>query len=747
MYQVNLGNNILYYPGSDDAMILETELNEEIGIAGEFTFKVPAQNPLYSQLSQGELVTIYKDGVEFWRGEIRDINTDFLNIAKVYCLEDLAWLGNEYMEPALIDNETYAQRFQAAITAYNANRSADRQFSVGYITNVTSSNDCLWKTEYEWSILDSLRTCICGDNGYIRVRRVTSGGTVTRYIDIVTLADYGVQATQPIQYGYNLLDYVKESDYSNLVNVLTPYGAELEAEVYDGYVSRLQGTTITESTSVTAYGRHAKAVVFDNVADLTTLNSLAAAYLTRYCQPQLTMEVKAIDLADIENVNEIKIGDSVRIVAEPFAIDQWLYLTQIRRDLQNLEKNIITLSGHVQGGRTITSQTISTSEALKNLPTKASVLDAAKKNAIEILNGVDGGYVTFVTNADDQITELRIANNIDFDQATKAWRWNVGGLAYMSRATVSDDWTIGVAATMDGGIVADFITTGYMLADRIKGGTLTLGGFNNIDGTFSICDASNVEKVHGDNTGLKVGSTVGSRIHINTSGEMEYDYNNTYSGKIRMRAKNYGTEQSPDIRDTFAIEDFNTINLNADAYATIDVRHNTSGSSHEGEIHLEASDGNTENSYIDIKPDGIYLYGDLHPASNTSGLFTNLVYAGSDGYLYDASFDMGILYSSERSQDAFNTFGSRWHRWSSGTPDVYIASIVLGVGVTQAVFPETDSNLSYEPFIQCADGVEPPLLEGISFSSGSCTVRFTAVTAAQAGSGGSSCVIKLREFF
>lgn len=708
MYQVNLGNNILYYPGSDDAMILETELNEEIGIAGEFTFKVPAQNPLYSQLAQGELVTIYKDGVEFWRGEIRDINTDFLNIARVYCLEDLAWLGNEYMEPALIDNETYAQRFQAAITAYNANRSADRQFSVGYITNVTSSNDCLWKTEYEWSILDSLRTCICGDNGYIRVRRVTSGGTVTRYIDIVTLADYGVQATQPIQYGYNLLDYVKESDYSNLVNVLTPYGAELEAEVYDGYVSRLQGTTITESTSVTAYGRHAKAVVFDNVADLTTLNSLAAAYLTRYCQPQLTMEVKAIDLADIENVNEIKIGDSVRIVAEPFAIDQWLYLTQIRRDLQNLEKNIITLSGHVQGGRTITSQTISTSEALKNLPTKASVLDAAKKNAIEILNGVDGGYVTFVTNADDQITELRIANNIDFDQATKAWRWNVGGLAYMSRATVSDDWTIGVAATMDGGIVADFITTGYMLADRIKGGTLTLGGFNNIDGTFSICDASNVEKVHGDNVGIKVGATTGSKIFINTDGELQYFYDNAYMGKIRMRP-NVIEGQTVDM---LRFEDFDYVRVGADKEVIIhgDDEAWLSGQNVAlGTTMFPLIDPNERQVTVDAENVQINAYDDLY-------------------------FQFGTLHGLS---DEY------WHTWAGQQQGTWVSTIVLGVGVTQAVFPDINRNYAYDPYIQCADGVDAPLLEGISYSGTNCTVTFTAVTAAQAGSGGDSCVIRL----
>lgn len=279
--------------------------------------------------------------------------------------------------------------------------------------------------------------------------------------------------------------------------------------------------------------------------------------------------------------------------------------------------------------------------------------------------------------------------------------------------------------------------------DWARGGTLTLGGYGNGNGVLSIQDATNVEKVHGDNTGLKVGSTVGSRIHINTSGEMEYDYNDAYSGKIRMRAKNYGTEQSPDIRDTFAIEDFNTINLNADDYATIDICHTSSGQSGEGYVEISASDG-SESQGLKIQPDGIYIYGELHPASNTTGQFTSAIYVGSDGNLYRLDFDCGICYEHEQVQGGF---GSTWHTWSGSQEGVVNVAIILGVGVTQAVFPETDSNLSYEPFIQCADGVEPPLLEGISFSSGSCTVRFTAVTAAQAGSGGSSCVIKLREFF
>lgn len=723
MYQVNLGNDILYYPGSDSAAIFDTELNEEIGIAGEFKFKVPPQNPLYSQLATGELVTIYKDGEEFWRGDIRSISTDFANIASVYCLEDLAWLGDEYIAPALVTNETYSQRFISAISAYNANRSADRQFTAGYITNVTSSGDCLWKTEYEWSILTSLRECICQDSGYIRVRRVTNNGTVTRYIDIVKLSDYGTQATQPIQYGYNLLDYVKESDYSNLTNVLTPYGDELETEVYDEYAARLQGTTITEPTSVAEYGRYAKAVVFDGVSNLATLNNLAAAYLSRYCQPQLTMEVKAIDLAEVENMDAIKIGDSVRIVAEPFSIDQWLYLTQIRRDLQNLDKNTITMSGGVQRKRTITEQTAGVEEAIKDLPSKASVLDAAKKNAIAILNGVDGGYVTFVTNEDDQITEMRIANNLDFDQATKAWRWNVAGLAYLSRNSVNDDWTVGIAATMDGGFVADFITTGYMLADRIKGGTLTLGGFNNQGGIFSILNAGGAEKVHGDNTGITIGGTTGSKMALTTDGELAYYYDNSYAGKLKMAS----VEHDGSYVDTFEVMDFEDIEIDADnsLYLTGD-----------NEVVVSSDE-------VVLVGNDVYLGDTIHPHSRDgvtdyTGQTETINYIGTDRFFKSASFYNGMLVGASSSQAELPL--DYWHSWESG--GVTYSAIVLGVGVTQAVFPDINTNYAYCPYIQSASGTSAPMIEDIVISGTTLTVTFTAVTAQQAA--GNACVIKLR---
>lgn len=473
MYQINIGDKIIYFPGNEEFTVYDTELQEDVGQAGEFTFCVPPDNPLYAELTNGALITILKNNKEYWRGEIRDVSINFAKVATVYVVEDVAWLADEYIPPAKITNQNRTQRLTAAINTYNQSRPASRQFQVGYVYN--GSGSCNWTTEYEWSILDSIRKCICGDSQYIRVRRVYESGVIKRYIDIVRLEDYGKATTQPVEFGYNLLDFVKDSDYGNLTNVLTPYGEELEdREVYTDYSERLQGNTITNAASVNAYGRHAKAVIFNGVTDLTTLNNLAASYLSRYCQPQLTMEVKAVDLAMIENVDDIAIGDQVRIIAKPFAVDQFLYLTSITRDLQNIDKNELVLSGHVSR-RTLTSQIASVSEAVEEIPTEWDLLKVAKKNALAmLLDETQGGYVVYEYDANNEyMTAINIINQPTLANATQRWKWGQNGLGYMERKNKNLPWSdLTVAITSDGHIVANFIDTGVLTAAIIKAGIL-----------------------------------------------------------------------------------------------------------------------------------------------------------------------------------------------------------------------------------------------------------------------------------
>ena len=469
MYEVLVNGKYIYYPCNSTYVIYSASIKQDVGLAGEFEFSVPSNNPNYALLEQGAVVTVIRDGNEFWRGEVKNITYDFDKVAKVYALEDLAWLADEVIAPSYLATESYAQRYQTAIGLYNANRSSDRQFSVGYISHVTSTDTCIWQTEYEDTLLDAIRKCIAKDSGYLRVRRVTNGSTVTRYIDCLPLSGYGKVTTQPIQFGYNLLEYAQEFDLGSLVNVLTPYGDETDTEIYEGVNQRVAGNTISNDTSIATYGRHAKAVIFNGVTDVTALNNLAAAYLGRWSQPQLSLELSAIDLSTVDNMDAIEIGDSVHIIAEPFSIDQWLYVTELNIDIQNPDQNKITLSGNVRTGQTLTSQTADTVETIRNMPSKSSILDAARKNALEILNGAEGGYVKFKTDENNCITELLIQNAELDTNVTKRWRWNLGGLAYQSRPTASDDWNDYApitAMTMDGGFLADFITTGSLVANN-----------------------------------------------------------------------------------------------------------------------------------------------------------------------------------------------------------------------------------------------------------------------------------------
>ena len=128
----------------------------------------------------------------------------------------------------------------------------------------------------------------------------------------------------------------------------------------------------------------------------------------------------------------------------------------------------------------------------------ASAINSAKENvttayqdaidyATAKINGGMGGYVVTVTNADGQPIELCITDNLDLSLAQDIWRWNQGGFGHSSTG-YSGQYT--TAITQDGQINADFITAGTMTANRIQGGTLTLGGQNDAYGVLEIKNSS-----------------------------------------------------------------------------------------------------------------------------------------------------------------------------------------------------------------------------------------------------------------
>lgn len=150
---------------------------------------------------------------------------------------------------------------------------------------------------------------------------------------------------------------------------------------------------------------------------------------------------------------------------------------------------------------------------VKNNQNKIAIdIEEAIANATSLITGHSGGYV--VLNPEERPQEILIMDAPTMEAAVKVWRWNSGGLGF-SRNGINGPYE--TAITQNGEIVADFITTGQLSAELIKGGTLRLGSNLNQNGLLEVYDADNTLIATLDNNGLKMYGADGFYIVVNTT--------------------------------------------------------------------------------------------------------------------------------------------------------------------------------------------------------------------------------------
>ena len=123
-----------------------------------------------------------------------------------------------------------------------------------------------------------------------------------------------------------------------------------------------------------------------------------------------------------------------------------------------------------KGTSTTTSEFSQKFESVgKKIDRVYTTLQKAILDATNAISGSTGGYVMMHdTNNDGKPDEILIMDIEDISLATKVWRWNKAGLGYSYNA--AGNAYLGsykTAITADGQIVADFITTGTLSAERI----------------------------------------------------------------------------------------------------------------------------------------------------------------------------------------------------------------------------------------------------------------------------------------
>lgn len=469
----------MYYPDDKDFAIYNAKLTDTLSCASEFEFKMPAQNQMYDALEERiSMVQILRDEEEVFYGEVREISETLDKVKSVYCVGELAFLFDSTQPQARYQNVEPVQMFTEMLNIHNSKVEEKKRFYVGIVT-VTDPNNSVYRYTNGEDTLTAIRKKLCEPlGGYLRIRKVDG----KRYLDLVPLEEYGVSAVQPIQFGRNLLKYNSKRSGANIATVCVPRGAKLDTQVVEGLDAYVDIKSVNDGKdyvinkeAYATYGWIEKIVEWSDVTLPENLLKKAQEWVNNNQYRVLSLELKAVDLAELNaNLSPYKVGDMIQAIAEPFGMNMWFPLMKKVTYINDSITNDVTLS--YEAKMTYTSQQNNNLQDIGNaIPQESDLLVRAKENAAAMLNLASKGNIHYVYDEEGRPTEMLIMDTNDIDTAQKVWRWNINGLGYSKNGI---DGPYDIAITIDGGIVADFVTVGSLSADRIKGGTITASEFN-----------------------------------------------------------------------------------------------------------------------------------------------------------------------------------------------------------------------------------------------------------------------------
>ena len=490
------------------------------------------------------MIRVLQNEKEIFYGEVREI-TDNIDFTKhIYAVGELAFLFDS-IQPQKVYQCSPLQMFTEIINIHNSQVEQKKQFKVGEVS-VTDANDYVYHFTNREDTLTVLRDKLCTPlNGYLKITKVNG----ERYINLVPIERYGKHCTQEIQFGENLLDYSANSTSVNIATSVIPIGAMIEEEnrtskavkgldeyvtivgtAVDDYHKNTDDDYVINDAAVSQFGHIRVTKEWPDVNSPEILREKATEWIKQTQFADLILNVSAFDrnLSDI-NIDSFDLGDIVSVWAVPFGMESVTFPVQKKTIYMNdITKNYIVLGNKFQ--KSYTSQASTAVEKIKEeIPEISPLLQMAKDNAVTLLTDPTKGYISYIFDKDGNRTEIWISDNKDSTKATRKWVWNSSGLAYLYLE--NGVWKSDVAITMDGAIVADIITTGTMLADRIKGGTFEVGGKGFAkDGIISVKNNKDSIIVTLDVNGLTMNSgsiNLNNKFSVNSNG-----YMTSTSGKI-----------------------------------------------------------------------------------------------------------------------------------------------------------------------------------------------------------------------
>lgn len=393
-----------------------------------------------------------------------------------------------------------------ALSHLNAATEPESPFKTVSDINTINSYRCV-----RTSLYDAVKTVLERWGGHL----VRDGWTIGIRQSIG--ADNGVV----VRYGKNLKSIEASYDWSNVCTKLLPEGDNglllnaldtnaslyMESDTqYDvPYTKTVQfsQSDIKQEDYKTPDGQDDETAY--KRACLDDLRRQAQKYLEENCVPKVNYKMSA----NLEKVTDI--GDTIEVIDERMGLDMMTNVISyewdcIQKRYTSVEFGTFTetlsgLMGSVQETATNAAQAV-------NGQIVTTVNDRLAESESKITSLYGGSYVVY----DGE--QILVVDSLPKESAHNVMRINAQGIGFSSNG-INGKFTS--AWTIDGTLNMQSINVINLVADLIKGGTLTLGGQDNGNGVMLVKSAAGATLGRLDNSGLTMWASDGSRIVVSAA--------------------------------------------------------------------------------------------------------------------------------------------------------------------------------------------------------------------------------------
>lgn len=345
-----------------------------------------------------------------------------------------------------------------------------------------------------------------------------------------------------IRYGKNLTDLKSTTSNAKAFTGIAPFAR---------YTTELGEERVVTLTEKVLWGEHRDEFPYDMAVPMDfsdrfesdtpteeALRKIATEYLSRSQEWEIDTSLKVSFVAlwqtdeykNIAPLQRVRLCDTVTVVHPELGVDAKLKVVKTEYDVLQERYDSIELGTPQVNFASKVASGIDDLRAEVNV--KTNQLEQYINEATTLITGGLGGSVIIVRDANGKPVEICIADTDDLNTAQNVWRWNKNGLGFSSTGYSG---TFGTAITVDGRIVADFITAGKMSANIIQGGTLSLGGVDNVNGVLRIYDENGNEIGSWTKDGIVInkGELIGTTIRF-IDGESYINNNDVRSKNLRV---------------------------------------------------------------------------------------------------------------------------------------------------------------------------------------------------------------------